>query len=217
MGWAKDDLGQQQHRIVSAELAFGLGNQLFQVAAAYSFANVHRGASTISSTILRAFRHVDSVALEGQHLFESLPGSFTSNWTKVKMDKFLLRGFPDTLNAVSMPKSAAVSLFGFAQDATHMHWGAPPLPPHSEAISASSPLLEELRQLLGPPADVARQLHDRFPGLNESFAVHVRRGDYLRDKQYAILNETNYYRLALLAAGALGPGKSRPRLFCRGP
>jgi len=168
---------------VTAELVGGLGNQLFQVAAAFRYADVHHEETELGQRV--AFVHRQGTTHpEGDTrrttYWDSLlsqvpqfPQHFdptAAEWQALKEPGFLPRPWP--------------LLYGHVR--LHGYW---------QAWCHVSPQLPRLRRLVAQSGVTPAALTDPQVRLETALAIHVRRGDYLSNPQHPV-QTLEYYRKA---------------------
>jgi len=159
--------------IVTSQLAGGLGNYLFQIAAAYSYAlkhgkkpvfntnlsiKVHRGIECYFDNILRSIEKKDTVATQ----------------TTIGEQGFQFTELPFVANGVA--------LTGYFQSEKYF-----------------KEYEKEIKDLFSCPDHIKESINKRFPSMDsvESCSIHVRRGDYVKLQDIHPVQSMPYFMKAL--------------------
>jgi len=165
--------------VVSVGLLGGLGNQLFQVAAAYAYAKKHGATFQLSPSPTNGTRTwywdtlLSSVA---PYIVPSLPPTLLP-WHET---------LPTMYRPIDPLPSQGIHLYGYLQSSRYFQ--------HPATVQA-------IRALFRPPPDLLHAVHRKYADLirqsHRVVVLHARRTDYVTAKEFHGPLEAPYYRQAV--------------------
>ena len=155
----------------------GLGNQMFQVAAAYAHAVENGGA-------LGVFEKTHILPYQGFKFNKYAKSVFRKVDVIEELPEFPCYNEPD-FRYVKIPQEDNLIINGYFQSEKYF-----------------SSYGKDIKELYSIPAHLSEYIFKKYPNIpDSSVSVHVRRGDYVKLQEHHALQSLEYYRRALKVIG----------------
>jgi len=157
---------QNRHKKIYVQIMGGLGNQLFQIAAAYGIAKKHnRILIIVNDTKKSKFPHNDYLNIYFDTIFKD------KNWLVIYNDKL-----PSNIKKC-VEIDNAMDCFQYNDNIINTDEDVY-LNGYFQCEKYFKNYKHEIIRLFKQP-DIMKNLYNKYPGLDNSFFIHYRRGDYI--------------------------------------